>query len=126
MLLRCLKIINAAINPLNPKTMGSAAFPKTQALRGRAIAATMEANETKRKTTKTVIHTATAMNVATGNRPRHAPVAAATPFPPRNRSQTGNEWPTTTNKAARIPMRRSEEHTSELQSHHDLVCRLLL
>src|SRR6266540_7377269 len=25
----------------------------------------------------------------------------------------------------RIP-RRSEEHTSELQSHHDLVCRLLL
>src|SRR5208283_5718439 len=26
---------------------------------------------------------------------------------------------------ARAP-RRSEEHTSELQSHHDLVCRLLL
>src|SRR5471032_2700556 len=24
------------------------------------------------------------------------------------------------------PGRRSEEHTSELQSHHDLVCRLLL
>src|SRR5574343_1436197 len=24
------------------------------------------------------------------------------------------------------PSRRSEEHTSELQSHHDLVCRLLL
>src|SRR5437773_3912472 len=24
------------------------------------------------------------------------------------------------------PARRSEEHTSELQSHHDLVCRLLL
>src|SRR5437667_7456203 len=23
-------------------------------------------------------------------------------------------------------MQRSEEHTSELQSHHDLVCRLLL
>src|SRR5437773_9666025 len=23
-------------------------------------------------------------------------------------------------------MKRSEEHTSELQSHHDLVCRLLL
>src|SRR5471032_3550147 len=29
---------------------------------------------------------------------------------------------------ARAPtrLRRSEEHTSELQSHHDLVCRLLL
>src|SRR6266540_6378196 len=25
----------------------------------------------------------------------------------------------------RVPL-RSEEHTSELQSHHDLVCRLLL
>src|SRR5437773_8847681 len=27
---------------------------------------------------------------------------------------------------ARPFFRRSEEHTSELQSHHDLVCRLLL
>src|SRR5437773_4380425 len=27
---------------------------------------------------------------------------------------------------ARTPAERSEEHTSELQSHHDLVCRLLL
>src|SRR5437667_9829610 len=26
----------------------------------------------------------------------------------------------------RCQLRRSEEHTSELQSHHDLVCRLLL
>src|SRR5437667_3057774 len=25
-----------------------------------------------------------------------------------------------------VGLRRSEEHTSELQSHHDLVCRLLL
>src|SRR5437667_1433825 len=25
-----------------------------------------------------------------------------------------------------LPEHRSEEHTSELQSHHDLVCRLLL
>src|SRR5437773_4776831 len=25
-----------------------------------------------------------------------------------------------------VPVLRSEEHTSELQSHHDLVCRLLL
>src|SRR5438034_4529422 len=27
---------------------------------------------------------------------------------------------------ARVPSGRSEEHTSELQSHSDLVCRLLL
>ena len=26
----------------------------------------------------------------------------------------------------RLDLPRSEEHTSELQSHHDLVCRLLL
>src|SRR5438034_7675165 len=26
----------------------------------------------------------------------------------------------------RLPLERSEEHTSELQSHSDLVCRLLL
>src|SRR5437773_8290903 len=25
-----------------------------------------------------------------------------------------------------VSLKRSEEHTSELQSHHDLVCRLLL
>src|SRR5438132_8974806 len=33
--------------------------------------------------------------------------------------------PTASRPAARVP-RRSEEHTSELQSHSDLVCRLLL
>src|SRR5437773_6287832 len=35
-----------------------------------------------------------------------------------NRRVTGRD-------AERVPG-RSEEHTSELQSHHDLVCRLLL
>src|SRR5437667_12501180 len=38
--------------------------------------------------------------------------------------------PINTSKYSRVgvrgPARRSEEHTSELQSHHDLVCRLLL
>src|SRR5438034_7337011 len=29
-------------------------------------------------------------------------------------------------RGSRVPPRRSEEHTSELQSHSDLVCRLLL
>src|SRR5437773_8982142 len=31
-----------------------------------------------------------------------------------------------TEQIFRVPGIRSEEHTSELQSHHDLVCRLLL
>src|SRR5438034_6052298 len=30
-----------------------------------------------------------------------------------------------TGRGLKIPFRRSEEHTSELQSHSDLVCRLL-
>src|SRR5437773_5170820 len=29
-------------------------------------------------------------------------------------------------RGTRLPLDRSEEHTSELQSHHDIVCRLLL
>jgi len=56
MLLRCLKIIRVAIKRLNPKTIGSLAFPKSQALKGNATAATMEANETKRKRRKIAIH----------------------------------------------------------------------
>src|SRR5437773_9688894 len=37
-------------------------------------------------------------------------------------------WPELDQDHARAALRqaRSEEHTSELQSHHDLVCRLLL
>src|SRR5437667_720245 len=38
---------------------------------------------------------------------------------PPGRSQSGTE-------PLPIAICRSEEHTSELQSHHDLVCRLLL
>src|SRR5437773_9665037 len=41
--------------------------------------------------------------------------------PPGGGLQAGQEHP---HPADRGP--RSEEHTSELQSHHDLVCRLLL
>src|SRR5437773_7175155 len=42
---------------------------------------------------------------------------------PRNRGFAGLPEERRTD-ACKIP--RSEEHTSELQSHHDLVCRLLL
>src|SRR5438034_3736081 len=35
-------------------------------------------------------------------------------------------WHRTTSSSRIITLRRSEEHTSELQSHSDLVCRLLL
>src|SRR5438477_6150576 len=52
---------------------------------------------------------------------------AAAPLPasggPRSSLRAYN-WPT--RNPASIPKRRSEEHTSELQSHVNLVCRLLL
>src|SRR5260221_4652946 len=35
-------------------------------------------------------------------------------------------WPGDRGRRRRLPRSRSEEHTSELQSHSDLVCRLLL
>src|SRR5947207_9285323 len=38
----------------------------------------------------------------------------------------GNWSAATAPEAVAAPRRRSEEHTSELQSHSDLVCRLLL
>src|SRR6266571_8967945 len=46
---------------------------------------------------------------------------------PGSRSNSSNRrrWPTSL-AATRISRCRSEEHTSELQSHVNLVCRLLL
>src|SRR5437773_6343014 len=46
-------------------------------------------------------------------RPYPAPRPAPAPFSPSTRWRA-------------LASHRSEEHTSELQSHHDLVCRLLL
>src|SRR5437773_4699875 len=42
------------------------------------------------------------------------------PVERRQRCTRGTAW------VAIVDTIRSEEHTSELQSHHDLVCRLLL
>src|SRR5437773_9372798 len=42
----------------------------------------------------------------------------------RTTSEPGCVWLHTERRLPCVP--RSEEHTSELQSHHDLVCRLLL
>src|SRR5260370_18370478 len=39
---------------------------------------------------------------------------------------TNSAAPTVSDTSCRALMRRSEEHTSELQSHLNLVCRLLL
>src|SRR5437773_3729228 len=41
-------------------------------------------------------------------------------------NRSGFRGATMTNQSCKRATSRSEEHTSELQSHHDLVCRLLL
>src|SRR5690242_21077012 len=48
--------------------------------------------------------------------------------PPARRPRTSTSTGSTPNSGVppRSPKRRSEEHTSELQSHVNLVCRLLL
>src|SRR3712207_8312919 len=52
------------------------------------------------------------------------------PSPSRPRRRAWRRWCCTTSRARgaawRCPTRRSEEHTSELQSRQYLVCRLLL
>src|SRR5437667_11094487 len=46
---------------------------------------------------------------------------------PRHRAVVVQNFAKHSGTMARLPeLMRSEEHTSELQSHHDLVCRLLL
>src|SRR5437773_8586213 len=49
---------------------------------------------------------------------------ASKPVVPANPTDRARSTPWNPRTAASTP--RSEEHTSELQSHHDLVCRLLL
>src|SRR2546428_1068836 len=62
-------------------------------------------------------------------RRRRAPARSARsdPPPPRGRrGKPGARPRSTTDRPPRSPSPRSEEHTSELQSRSDLVCRLLL
>src|SRR5260221_4977694 len=60
---------------------------------------------------------------STGRCPRGAPRPGA-----RSAALAGaaRHWRPTCPSLAQASRRRSEEHTSELQSHSDLVCRLLL
>src|SRR2546426_8569261 len=48
------------------------------------------------------------------------------PMIPRQPIPDGSGWPVPTPAGTSSPGRRSEEHTSELQSPCNLVCRLLL
>src|SRR5947207_11752028 len=74
----------------------------SQTTPGRIAAATITPRKTRAITTLIFQRASAAMTM-----PRTTRVATAT-------------------RRAVVPMTRSEEHTSELQSHSDLVCRLLL
>src|SRR5437773_7723809 len=57
----------------------------------------------------------------------HCNTAASPAIPPRRtRPCPHSQMARTLRRNSPGPAHRSEEHTSELQSHHDLVCRLLL
>jgi hypothetical protein len=58
---------------------------------GRADAATIEARETYLVARNTITQTRKIVIAAIGTTPRRAPADVATPFPPRNPSQIGNE-----------------------------------
>src|SRR5437667_693992 len=64
---------------------------------------------------------------------RHPTTSTLFPYTTLFRSNavtTGTAWACAATSTATVPRGsvavRSEEHTSELQSHHELVCRLLL
>src|SRR5437667_7083001 len=55
------------------------------------------------------------------------PISPCAPRRPSPRERPSPRWRRFGTSLRRSPSeKRSEEHTSELQSHHDLVCRLLL
>src|SRR5690606_41719731 len=58
--------------------------------------------------------------------PRKPPPAARTPTSPRRDSYAGESRRGGNRSGPMAHCRRSEEHTSELQSRENLVCRLLL
>src|SRR5476649_3063783 len=58
---------------------------------------------------------------------RRPPRSTLFPYTTLFRSRpSGSTWPSVLLLKTGFPRSRSEEHTSELQSHSDLVCRLLL
>src|SRR5438034_4133205 len=85
-----------------------------QAWRGLPIAPTLWAPATRRSNSAPSDHS------ETGHVPGAGRAATAPTTSQPSRSSSG------ANAASPVQRTRSEEHTSELQSHSDLVCRLLL
>ncbi|MEY2556986.1 MAG: hypothetical protein QOE34_411, partial [Verrucomicrobiota bacterium] len=62
---------------------------------GKNAAAIIEATETYRVVSNVITQIRNTVSTAKGIRPKSAPAEVATPFPPLNRSQIGNECPAT-------------------------------
>src|SRR5688572_32398889 len=58
--------------------------------------------------------------------PRSSCARSTSPAAPRSRGAASSTWSTRSEPRSSRPRSRSEEHTSELQSQSNLVCRLLL
>src|SRR5437773_1702286 len=58
--------------------------------------------------------------------PHSFPTRRSSDLPLRRARARSRAWSRSAARGGRQLLPRSEEHTSELQSHHDIVCRLLL
>src|SRR5207248_9888400 len=72
------------------------------------------------------LHDALPISYLSGPLPRHVPGAVQRGAYVPERSRGARASAATSSQHLRWPRSRSEEHTSELQSPYDLVCRLLL
>src|SRR5262245_34999691 len=75
-----------------------------------------EPTETKRVAITVITKTTEAITSASGASTANAPAAVATPFPPRNRSQTGYTCPTTEANAATTAVTRLADNTCAINT----------
>src|SRR5690606_31009020 len=77
-------------------------------------------------TSTTCSRMSTLMSRLTNGMTQRSPESTVFSYRPRNSTRPFSKGRTTRNPVAATRMARSEEHTSELQSRENLVCRLLL
>src|SRR5690606_40717525 len=98
-----------------PPPLRSTLFPYTTLFRSQVVLETMRNNNVKY-----IVFSSTA---ATYGEPKQVPITEDMPTVPTN---TYGETKLAMEKMMKWSEIRSEEHTSELQSRENLVCRLLL
>src|SRR5262245_17186100 len=83
-----------------PAATNAAGYPSARIASGRPTTAHIEGRDPKRRVATRAIHVTAAGIRAHGVRRRKAPSAVATPFPPQNPRNTGQQFPTTASTAA--------------------------